>query len=251
MVADPNAYAVSSPVFIECRFQFNSALAGVGGAVRVEGHPNAVARPSFSRCEFLSNAGSGLSLTYASPVLTNCTLIGNYGYLGGGVSMGSMGANAPSVIQSYVCGNSSSIATGAAAQIVGGGWGGQDSCVAASCEDCDADGDRIIFSIDNCPWDFNPEQADCDGDGVGDVCEIATGTASDADGNGVPDACEPAPCVGDISGNGVVDGIDLAAVLGAWGTSGKGEFPADVNGDGNVDGSDLAIVLGGWGPCPE
>jgi hypothetical protein len=58
-------------------------------------------------------------------------------------------------------------------------------------------------------------------------------------------------CFGDISGNGTVDGIDLAAVLGAWGTSGKGEFPADVNGDGTVDGSDLAIVLGGWGPCPE
>lgn len=251
VVADPNAHAVSMPVFVACRFQFNSALAGVGGAVRVEGHPNATARPSFSRCEFISNSGSGISIYYASPILTKCTLTGNYGYLGGGISFGSMGANSLSLNQSYVCGNTSSIATGDAAQIVGGGWGGQASCVAAICQDCDADSDGISFSIDNCPWDFNPEQADCDGNGIGDVCEIVAGTASDVDGDGVPDVCEPASCAGDISSNGIVDGIDLAAVLGAWGTSGKGEYPADVNGDGTVDGSDLAIVLGGWGPCPE
>lgn len=54
-------------------------------------------------------------------------------------------------------------------------------------------------------------------------------------------------CTGDISpegGNGIVDGADLAVVLGAWGTTG-----ADLNGDGTTDGSDLAIVLGNWGQC--
>jgi hypothetical protein len=59
-----------------------------------------------------------------------------------------------------------------------------------------------------------------------------------------------APCAGDVTGNGLVDGLDLAAVLGAWGTGGKGEFPTDRNDDGVVDAQDLALVLSGWGPCP-
>lgn len=54
---------------------------------------------------------------------------------------------------------------------------------------------------------------------------------------------EPAPIVGDINGDGAVNGQDLAVVLGAWGaTSG----PADVNRDGLVDGADLAALLSNW-----
>ncbi|MCH2146067.1 MAG: hypothetical protein MK082_13130 [Phycisphaerales bacterium] len=47
----------------------------------------------------------------------------------------------------------------------------------------------------------------------------------------------------DIDGDGVVDGTDLAALLGAWGTS---DPSADLDQDGNVGGSDLAILLGCW-----
>ena len=40
--------------------------------------------------------------------------------------------------------------------------------------------------------DGNPDicDRDCDGDGVSDLFELATGTATDANGNGIPDACE-------------------------------------------------------------
>jgi hypothetical protein len=51
--------------------------------------------------------------------------------------------------------------------------------------------------------------------------------------------------VGDLSGDGVVDGSDLGLLLGAWGLRGG---PADLNEDGIVDGADLAIVLGAWAP---
>ena len=53
------------------------------------------------------------------------------------------------------------------------------------------------------------------------------------------------PCPGDFDGNGVVDGADLAALLGAWNTAG-----GDLDGSGNTDGADLSIVLGNWGDCP-
>lgn len=54
-------------------------------------------------------------------------------------------------------------------------------------------------------------------------------------------------CVGDLDGNGVTNGIDIAILLGDWGSQGSS---SDRNLDGTVDGTDLAIVLGLWGPCP-
>ena len=58
-------------------------------------------------------------------------------------------------------------------------------------------------------------------------------------------------CAADLTLDGIVDGVDLAALLSQWGSSGGGVYPADINGSGTVDGGDLGIVLGGWGPCPQ
>lgn len=55
-------------------------------------------------------------------------------------------------------------------------------------------------------------------------------------------------CPGDLDDSGVVDGSDLAVVLGGWGPC-PGCL-SDIDGTGTVDGSDLAIVLGAWGECP-
>ena len=54
----------------------------------------------------------------------------------------------------------------------------------------------------------------------------------------------PAGNPADINGDGTVNGQDLAALLGAWGSKGGA---ADVNGDGLVNGADLAALLGSWG----
>ena len=59
----------------------------------------------------------------------------------------------------------------------------------------------------------------------------------------VPD-CGSSVVLGDLNGDGVVNGMDMTILLGAWGTSG----PGDLDGDGIVGGSDLAILLGNWGP---
>jgi len=48
----------------------------------------------------------------------------------------------------------------------------------------------------------------------------------------------------DLNGDGIVDGADLGALLGAWGST---DPSADLNGDGIVDGADLGSLLGAWG----
>jgi hypothetical protein len=48
-----------------------------------------------------------------------------------------------------------------------------------------------------------------------------------------------------MNGDSFVDGADLGAMLGQWGTQGS----ADFNGDGLVDGNDLGVLLAAWGPC--
>ncbi len=93
----------------------------------------------------------------------------------------------------------------------------------------DTDGDGVPDSIDNC-YLYNPDQADCDGDGVGDVCEIADGTSDDCDGDGVPDDCQA-----DCNGNGVADTCDIA----------NGDS-SDDNGNGIPDeceGGDASMVI--------
>ncbi len=63
---------------------------------------------------------------------------------------------------------------------------------------------------------------------------------ADTNRNLLPDECESAT-PGDLNGDGLVNGLDLAQLLGAWGGTG-----GDANGDGTTNGEDLAIILGNW-----
>lgn len=57
-------------------------------------------------------------------------------------------------------------------------------------------------------------------------------------------------CPGDLNGDRVIDGLDLARVLSQWGSClTEGPCSADLDGDGVVDGRDLTLVLSGWGAC--
>jgi hypothetical protein len=63
-----------------------------------------------------------------------------------------------------------------------------------------------------------------------------------------------ATCVGDSGADGIVNGIDLANLLGSWTGSATYErcppfLDGDLNGDCKINGIDLAILLGAWGPC--
>ncbi|MBM4105098.1 MAG: hypothetical protein FJ257_02150 [Phycisphaerae bacterium] len=55
---------------------------------------------------------------------------------------------------------------------------------------------------------------------------------------------EVAPVLGDLNDDGIVNGADLAILLGAWGACSG--CAADLNDDGIVNGTDLSILLGAW-----
>ena len=93
-----------------------------------------------------------------------------------------------------------------------------------------------------CEW-----EADCNQDGIIDYGQILSGQLFDGNLDWIPDICQP--CPGDITGNHIVDSVDLAIVLSAWGSSG-GEFAGtDINQDGIVNATDLTALLSSWGPC--
>jgi len=210
--------------------------------------------------------GGALLLLRASPTVRNCVLTGNRAGIGGAAYLtGSsstfedcfvfdnsaiedggalfLHASAASCRSTLVCGNlapgGSQIAGDSSLTDLG------SNCVVQSCIDCDSDGDGVLPPMDNCPALFNPMQLDCDSDGFGDACELASGEAVDLDASGVPDSCE---CLADMLVDGQVDGADLGILLSQWGPR-KGAV-ADINRDGAVDGADLSILLNSWGACP-
>jgi hypothetical protein len=138
-------------------------------------------------------------------------------------------------------GTSCTYGTAAACSTIGGTYQGDFvSCTTYPCKG-DDDGDGILDDIDNC-YLYNPDQTDCNGNDIGDVCDIADGTSTDWDGNEIPDDCE---CLADVNTDGNVNVNDILILIGNWGGSGIG----DINQDGIVDVSDLLIVVGNWGPC--
>lgn len=81
------------------------------------------------------------------------------------------------------------------------------------CDD-DVDDDGVPDDVDNCPYDYNPDQADSDGDGLPDACDNCPGAfnpdQADNDADGIADACDPCPddAANDADGDGVCGDID-------------------------------------------
>jgi hypothetical protein len=92
-------------------------------------------------------------------------------------------------------------------------------------------------SVYDLGWPFGEVVVDVEGIGI--IADI-TVTASDD------------LCVGDVTGDGVVNTDDVLAVIGGWGecASGAETCPGDATLDWIVDVSDLLWVIGQFGPCP-
>jgi len=113
----------------------------------------------------------------------------------------------------------------------------------------DSDNDGWIDDEDNCPDTFNPDQADCDGDGLGDACE----TDPDENDNGIPDNCEVGAPEGLVINELRIDqpstdNDEYFELLGEPGTSLDGVWYiviGDASGDGDGGGVEAAIDLSG------
>jgi len=94
----------------------------------------------------------------------------------------------------------------------------------------DADEDGFNHDIDNCRLVFNPDQADMDHDGIGDMCD------SDIDGDGLSNTQEAAqgtdPRNSDTDGDGLTDGAEVN-------TYGTNPLVMDTDGDGLTDGAEV------------
>ncbi len=107
---------------------------------------------------------------------------------------------------------------------------------------CDRDKDGIDDPLDNCPTEANADQADMDGDGLGDVCD------PDSDGDGMPNQWE--------SDNGLnpLDATDASTSADDDSLSNLEEYSAgtnptlaDTDGDGVNDDSDaLPLDINEW-----
>ncbi|MBU2498691.1 MAG: thrombospondin type 3 repeat-containing protein [Proteobacteria bacterium] len=124
----------------------------------------------------------------------------------------------------------------------------------------DSDGDGVSDSQDNCPLDYNPDQADKDGDALGDACDddndndgvsdnedncvsVANSSQADTDGDGKGDACDE-----DIDGDGVLNAQDNC-VLDT--NPDQRDFDGDKIGDACDDDSDGDGVIDATDACLE
>ena len=236
------------PQFVDCRFSNN--VAGVGGALWL----HAAARLTSCVLSFNRAAsGGGVAVQAYIVSMTSCAIYGNEAIargpetgMGGGIYASDYGGGRVALEHSMICGNVAPIDAQVwpiTAQIDLGG-----NCINDNCGKCmlpDADGDGVPDQSDNCPSVSNASQADCNFDGIGDACVIASGSSSDYDGNGVPDSCQ---CLADLFVDHQVNGADLGILLSQWGAGGGAV--ADINRDGHVNGADLGILLSSWGACP-
>ncbi len=94
-----------------------------------------------------------------------------------------------------------------------------------------------LSGTDNCPDVPNPDQADSDDDGVGDVCDscplVANPNQMDTDGDGIDNACDICPAVADPmqldgDGDGAGDACDVCPAI---------ADPAQLDSDGDLRGN--------------
>jgi hypothetical protein len=123
--------------------------------------------------------------------------------------------------------------------------------------DPDDDNDTVPDSIDNCPLNANPDQADTDGDGVADVCDncalVFNPDQADSNGDGIGNACNP-----DFDGDGIENPMDNCPLVynpSQTDSDDDGIGDAcdtdDADGDGFTDGRELYLTTDALDACPD
>ena len=213
-----------------------NSIAGDGAGIRLESSAALISNVTFAS-NTASGSGGGIAVSGGSPVIMGCIFQDNVATAGGGLAW--QGEGSTTVVDALFSDNVAAVG-GAIYSAHGSGALLLDTVGYCGNGEAAISGDVVelgpVVGSDAC--------IDCDGSGVIDVIEIARGDLVDADGDGTVDLCES--CLGDIDGDGMVDGSDLGILLFEWGA---GPSAADLDGDGQVSGSDLGILLFEWGFC--
>ena len=223
-----------APHLKNCLFTNNSA--DHGGGMFLEN--NCVS--TLSDCIFTGNSagGSGGGISHENSswsYLTDCTFKGNSaGDHGGGINFG-MGSTSPELHDCTFTCNSAGLSGGAihhailAQSLLYDCIACQNTADGVSTDDNQISGTFQNLSPENC---FRADCNDCSPE------ECIAPECSD---------CDTDTCPADLNQDDVVDGADLAYVLGYWGTT---DERGDVNKDGMVDAADIGILVSAWGLCP-
>ncbi|MEE2681596.1 MAG: hypothetical protein VX641_04410 [Planctomycetota bacterium] len=243
-----------------CTFENNSAGFGVGGAI----YSNA-STPWINRCTFIGNTAqsggaimnyeAGFSVVTRSDFIDNradrggavfndssmpgfgeCTFIDNTAVDHGGAVFNadpSSNQNVPVFSRCLFEGNEAGDEGGAMHN-----FSCSPGIAATSFENNRAAEGGAIFSWNqSLPEIFNTTFC-------GNTPEDIAGTWNDGNGNTFDPSCGDGPA-GDLTGDAVVDGQDLAILLADWNCTGT-DCIADLDGDALVDGQDLAQLLADW-----
>jgi hypothetical protein len=283
---------MGSPTVINCVFLGNAAFDPGGGMCnewRMDGIGSSC--PAVTNCVFSGNrtqsfggaiANIGTVLGGASPVLSNCSIVGNSAGVTGGVYTD--GSGAPILTNCIIWGNSDLVGEIEQAQVGGaavvnyccvqgltGGFGGSGN-IGDPPFFANADGpDNVAGTLDD-ELRLMPCSAGID---AGDNSSVPPEVTADLDGNarfvddpGTPDTGSPPDgeplvdmgayefqgrsCFGDLDGDDDVGLSDLGVLLGNYGmTSAANYASGDLDGDGDVDLSDLSALLAVYGAtCP-
>ncbi len=114
----------------------------------------------------------------------------------------------------------------------------------------DSDGDLFVDAVDNCPLVFNPDQADTDGDGVGDACQDDMEMPEEDDEEAVVTCLQANHPVANTLADAF--GVDYATIA-AWACDyGIGEVSRALLMADQVEGATAEELLaaaaeGGWG----
>ena len=240
----------SSPIVISTEFNNNIQISnplGSGGGVCIYGSGNGGGPcfPAFTDCTFASNSvqgdGGGLAAAYDShPKVTNCTFEQNHaGRSGGGLAC----VADPDHVYTSTADIQNCLISGNSAEEEGGGIhvrysDPMISNTTVTQNSAGTTGGGINFF--DSPDSRLTNTVIC-----ANTPNQIIGAYANGGGNTIADVCSD--CEGDVNGDGVVNVVDLLAVVGVWGAcDGCSE---DLDGNGLVNVTDLLIVVGNWGSC--
>ena len=227
-------FAFSSTSMADCVLQNNGSAFGAGAYLRT--HDGSVTGCTFRNNTSQAYAG-GLQLFDCTTTVSGCTFSGNLAVTAGGAMH--MVNGQPKLVNCSFGANICNEQGGAMS------W--------------DPVSNGSLLSLTGCTISGNTASTI-----GGGIFIYPTGVASETQlvgttvcGNAVRNISGPyqadatstiCDCRADLSGDSVVNGVDLAIILSNWGTA---SAAADLTGDGTVGGSDLAIILAAWGTCPS